>query len=98
MKDKGRVIRNMAAVVASLGFTGRFAYSESKGAVFTMTYSVAKDYLEYGFLCNSISPGRVQTSFVDGFISKNYPGLENEMFEIIIKDTTYRKDGYPGRN
>ena len=57
----------------------------SKGAVFAMTLSVAKDYLAENIRCNSISPARIHTPFVDGFIAKNYPGKELEMFEKLSK-------------
>lgn len=76
----GGVILNMASVAATVGLPDRFAYSMSKGAVLTMTLSVAKDYLKHNIRCNSISPARVHTPFVDGFIAKNYPGKEAEMF------------------
>ncbi len=79
----GGVILNMASIAATSGLTDRFAYSMSKGAVVAMTYSVAKDYLEDKIRCNCISPARVHTPFVDGFISKNYPGREQEMFEKL---------------
>lgn len=85
MKEKGGVIINMASIASSVGINDRFAYSMTKGAVLTMTYSVAKDYVDFGIRCNSISPGRVHTPFVDGFISKNYPGQEKEMFEKLSK-------------
>jgi NAD(P)-dependent dehydrogenase (short-subunit alcohol dehydrogenase family) len=57
----------------------------TKGAVAGMTLSTAKDYLRYKIRCNCISPARVHTPFVDGFISKNYPGQEKEMFEKLAK-------------
>ncbi|SOD78342.1 SDR family NAD(P)-dependent oxidoreductase [Spirosoma fluviale] len=81
----GGVILNMASVAATLGLSDRFAYSMSKGAVLTMTLSVAKDYLKDNIRCNCISPARVHTPFVDGFIAKNYPGQEAEMFEKLSK-------------
>ena len=81
----GGVILNMASVAATLGLSDRFAYSMSKGAVLTMTLSVAKDYLTDKIRCNCISPARVHTPFVDGFIAKNYPGQEAEMFEKLSK-------------
>ena len=81
----GGVILNMASVAATLGLSDRFAYSMSKGAVLTMTLSVAKDYLGDKIRCNCISPARVHTPFVDGFIAKNYPGQEAEMFERLSK-------------
>ncbi|WP_247231633.1 SDR family NAD(P)-dependent oxidoreductase [Telluribacter sp. SYSU D00476] len=81
----GGVILNMASIAATVGIPDRFAYSTSKGAVYTMTLSVAKDYLADGIRCNSISPARVHTPFVDGFLAKNYPGQEKEMFDKLSK-------------
>jgi 2-keto-3-deoxy-L-fuconate dehydrogenase len=79
----GGVIVNMASVAAWVGVGERFAYSTAKGAVMAMTLSVAKDYLADGIRCNSISPGRVHTPFVDGFLAKHYAGREAEMFEKL---------------
>ena len=81
----GGVILNMASIAAWTGLSDRFAYSMSKGAVVAMTYSVAKDYLAHNIRCNSISPARVHTPFVDGYLRKNYPGREQEMFERLSK-------------
>lgn len=80
MKKTGGAIVNLASVANHMGIPDRFAYSMSKGAVFAMTLSVAKDYLKEGIRCNSVSPARVHTPFVDGFLKKNYPGKEEEMF------------------
>lgn len=81
----GGVILNMASVASSVGIPDRFAYSMSKGAVLTMTLSVAKDYLADNIRCNCISPARVHTPFVDGFLAKSYPGQEAEMFKKLSK-------------
>ncbi len=85
MKKEGGVILNMASIAALVGISDRFAYSMSKGAVYAMTLSIARDYLAYGIRCNSISPARVHTSFVDGFVAKNYPEKEAEMLEKLSK-------------
>jgi NAD(P)-dependent dehydrogenase (short-subunit alcohol dehydrogenase family) len=86
MKDNGGgVILNLASIAGSAGLSDRFAYSMSKGAVIAMTYSVARDYLAYNIRCNCISPARVHTPFVDGYLRKNYPGREKEMFEKLAK-------------
>ncbi|MBK8502487.1 MAG: SDR family oxidoreductase [Saprospiraceae bacterium] len=82
----GGVVVNIASTVASVAIANRFAYMTSKGAILSMTYSVALDYIDDGIRCNAISPGRVHTPFVDGFIAKNYPGQEKEMFERLSKD------------
>lgn len=81
-KHKG-VILNMASVASTVGIPDRFGYSMSKGAIVSMTQSVAKDYLHQGIRCNCISPARVHTPFVDGFIAKNYPDNQEEMFQKL---------------
>ena len=84
MKQQGGgVILNLASIAALVGISDRFAYSMSKGAIYAMSMSVARDYMKYNIRSNSISPARVHTPFVDGFISKNYPGKEAEMFEKL---------------
>jgi len=95
MKEKGGMILNMASIASSVGITDRFAYSMSKGAVLTMSYSVAKDYMEYGIRCNTISPARIHTPFVDGFIKANYPGKEDEMFDKLSKSQPIGRMGKP---
>ncbi|WCT14094.1 SDR family NAD(P)-dependent oxidoreductase [Mucilaginibacter jinjuensis] len=84
-QGNGGVILNMASIASHVGITDRFAYSMSKGAIYAMSMSVARDYLHSNIRCNSISPARVHTPFVDGFITKNYPGQEDEIFAKLSK-------------
>lgn len=91
----GGVVLNMSSIAAQAGLNDRFAYSMSKGAVYAMTLSVAKDYLHDGIRCNCISPARVHTPFVDGFLAKNYPGKEAEMFEKLSKSQPIGRMGTP---
>jgi 2-keto-3-deoxy-L-fuconate dehydrogenase len=92
----GGVILNMASIAAIVGITDRFAYSMSKGAIIAMSLSVARDYLADNIRCNTISPARVHTPFVDGFIAKNYAGREDEMFEKLSKSQPIGRMGKPG--
>src|SRR6202011_4771238 len=91
----GGVILNMASIAGSSGLPDRFAYSTSKGAVIAMTYSVARDYLHHKIRCNCISPARVHTPFVDGYLQKNYPGREQEMFEKLSRAQPIGRMGEP---
>jgi 2-keto-3-deoxy-L-fuconate dehydrogenase len=68
----GGVILNLASIAAIAGLADRFAYSMSKGA-----------YVAHNIRCNCISPARVHTPFVDGFLHKNYPGREQAMMEKL---------------
>ncbi len=95
MKQHGGVILNIASVASSVGIPDRFAYSMTKGAVLTMTYSVARDYVAHGIRCNCIAPGRVHTPFVDGFLAAHYPGREREMFEQLSRTQPIGRMGRP---
>lgn len=92
---RGGVILNMASVAGSAGLADRFAYSTSKGAVITMTYSVARDYISQNIRCNCISPARVHTPFVDGYLRKTYPGREQEMYDNLAKTQPIGRMGEP---
>lgn len=81
----GGVILNISSVAALVGISERFVYSTAKGAIRSMTMSVAKDYINENIRCNSISPARVHTPFVDGFLEKNYPDNIDEMFVKLSK-------------
>ncbi len=79
----GGVILNLASIASLIGLVDRFAYSMSKGAVLTMTRSIAVDYIKQGIRCNCVCPARVHTPFVDGYLSNTYPGREDEMFKVL---------------
>ncbi len=83
VKNESGVILNMASVASSVGIPDRFGYSMTKGAIKSMTQSIAKDYISKGIRCNCISPARVHTPFVDGFLQKNYPNNQKEIFEKL---------------
>ncbi|MBR90198.1 MAG: short-chain dehydrogenase [Verrucomicrobiales bacterium] len=95
MQDKGGAIVNIASTVSVMAIDDRFAYSASKGAVLTMTYSVARDYLKQNIRCNAILPARIHTPFVDGFIKKNYPDNVDEMFQKLSEAQPVGRMGRP---
>jgi NAD(P)-dependent dehydrogenase (short-subunit alcohol dehydrogenase family) len=94
LKQGVGVILNMASTAAHVGIPDRFAYSMSKGAVHTMTMSIAVDYMKT-IRCNCLSPARIHTPFVDGFIAKNYPGRETEMFKTLSEAQPIGRMGTP---
>lgn len=96
MKEQGGgVIINMASVAATVGIPDRFAYSMTKGAVLTMTLSMARDYVEHKIRVNAISPARIHTPFVDGYLAKTYPGREQEMFDKLAATQPIGRMGVP---
>jgi 2-keto-3-deoxy-L-fuconate dehydrogenase len=94
-ENGGGSILNMCSVAATIGIPDRFAYSMTKGAALSMTLSVARDYVSEGIRCNCLSPGRVHTPFVDGFLAKNYPGQEKEMFAKLAATQPIGRMGTP---
>lgn len=88
-------ILNLASIAATSGLSDRFAYSMTKGAVLAMTLSVAKDCLPLNIRCNCISPARVHTPFVDGFVAHNYPGHEVEMIAKLAASQPIGRMGTP---
>ena len=92
----GGVILNMASIASLIGLTDRFAYSMSKGAVLTMTRSIAVDYVKRGIRCNCLSVRRaVHTPFVDGYLRNTYPGREAEMFRQLSEYQPLGRMGTP---
>jgi NAD(P)-dependent dehydrogenase (short-subunit alcohol dehydrogenase family) len=91
----GGAIVNLASIVSKIAVADRFAYGMSKGAVLSMTLSVARDFVDRGIRCNCVCPARVHTPFVDGFIAKNYPGREKEMFEKLSATQPIGRMGEP---
>ena len=95
LKNAGGSIVNLASIASKVGIPDRFAYSMSKGAVFSMTLSVAPESVDKGIRCNCVCPARVHTPFVDGFIAKNYPGQEAEMFAKLSAGQPIGRMGEP---
>ena len=95
VRQGGGVILNMASIVSFIGVADRFAYAMSKGAVLTMTKSVAIDYVKQNVRCNCICPARIRTPFVDGFVKKNYPGREEAVLQELAEYQPMGRMGSP---
>ena len=91
----GGAIVNLASIVSKIALPDRFAYGMSKGAVLAMTLSVARDFVDRRIRCNCVCPARVHTPFVDGFLAKNYPGKEKEMFAKLSAAQPIGRMGQP---
>jgi 2-keto-3-deoxy-L-fuconate dehydrogenase len=95
LRRGGGVVLNMASIASLVGLPDRFAYSMTKGAVLTMTRSIAVDYVKRGIRCNCICPARVHTPFVDGYLAATYPGREAEMFRTLSEAQPIGRMGTP---
>jgi NAD(P)-dependent dehydrogenase (short-subunit alcohol dehydrogenase family) len=61
-------IVNLASFVAQTGAPRRAAYGASKGAIFALTKALAADHLREGIRVNSVSPGTVDTPWIERLI------------------------------
>lgn len=93
--EGGGAILNIASIAATVGIQDRFAYSMSKGAAYSMTLSVARDYIDQGIRSNCICPARIHTPFVDGYLEKNY--AEEERAEMFEKLSDFQPIGRMGK-
>jgi 2-keto-3-deoxy-L-fuconate dehydrogenase len=91
----GGAIINMASIASVVGLADRLAYSMSKGAVYAMTFAMAKDLLKDNIRCNAIGPARVHTPFVDNYLAQHYPGQEQAMFEKLSQAQPIGRMGTP---
>ncbi|PCJ61307.1 MAG: short-chain dehydrogenase [Planctomycetota bacterium] len=95
LDGKKASILNLASIASKIGIQDRFAYSMTKGAVLSMTLSVAKDFVGQGVRCNCICPARVHTPFVDDFVKTNYPEKIDEMMDSLSKYQPIGRMGTP---
>jgi NAD(P)-dependent dehydrogenase (short-subunit alcohol dehydrogenase family) len=83
VRQGGGVILNMASIASLIGLPERFAYAMTKGAVHTMTMSIAVDYVKQNIRCNCICPARIHTPFVDEYVARHYAGRERETLQQL---------------
>jgi len=94
-EPRGGVIINMSSAAALIGVERRLPYSASKGAVLTMTRSIAIDFVDQGIRCNALCPGTVQTPFVEGYLKRNFPGQEDAVRQTLHARQPIGRMGQP---
>ena len=64
IKSGGRII-NVSSVSSVLAVEGQGVYSATKGAVNSMTATLAKELAPRGILVNAVAPGFIETEMID---------------------------------
>lgn len=67
-KERGCII-NIASVAGMVGVLNRAGYCASKAAIVGLTKSVASDFAEYGIRVNAISPGTVDSPWIQKILA-----------------------------
>jgi len=68
-RSEHAVIVNTCSAVATVGLPERALYSATKGAVLSLTLSMAADHLREGIRVNCVSPGTVDTPWIGRLLS-----------------------------
>lgn len=82
----GRII-NMASVVGTLGLPELTGYAASKGAIISLTKSLALEMAEYNINVNVIAPGFCKTSYTENFKAKT------ELYNFTLERTPLKRWG-----
>lgn len=64
-RKKSGVIINMSSVSSKMALAGQTVYSATKGAVNSMTQTMAKELAPYGIRVNAVAPGFIATEMID---------------------------------
>ena len=64
-RQKSGVIINMSSVSSKFALPGQSVYSATKGAVNSMTQTMAKELAGYGIRVNAVAPGFIETEMLD---------------------------------
>lgn len=64
-RKKSGVIINMSSVSSKFALPGQSVYSATKGAINSMTQTLAKELAPYGIRVNAIAPGFIETEMLD---------------------------------
>lgn len=84
---KQGVIINVSSVSSKLAVPGQSVYSATKGAVNSMTATMAKELAPYGIRVNAVAPGFIATDMVDA--------LPEDKKEEYLKDIPLQRFGTP---
>ena len=91
----GGVIVNIASVAGLISVDRRFPYCASKGAVISMTRSIAIDFAQQGIRANAICPGTVQTPFVEGYLTRHFADTADEVRQQLHARQPMGRMGQP---
>ncbi len=69
LRERRGVVVNTCSIVASVGLVQRAVYGASKGAVLALTKAMAADEVAHGVRVNCVSPGTVQSPWVERLIA-----------------------------
>ena len=95
-RKKSGVIINMSSVSSKFALPGQSVYSATKGAVNSMTQTMAKELAGYGIRVNAVAPGFIETEMLDAIPEEKKKELEEfiRRFSANVaksKQTTSRK-------
>ncbi len=86
--NQGRII-NISSIVGTLGLPELSAYATSKGAIISLTKTLALEFAEFNINVNAIAPGFCKTSYSENFKENS------ELYDFTIERTPMKRWGEP---
>lgn len=84
----GGVIINMSSAIAQTGLAQRAAYAAAKGAILSLTRSMAVDYAPHNIRVNALCPGTIYTPFVENYLKTSYADPDAALKGIKARQLT----------
>lgn len=84
----GGVIINMSSAIAQTGLAQRAAYAAAKGAILSLTRSMAVDYAPHNIRVNALCPGTIYTPFVENYLKTSYADPDTALKGIKARQLT----------
>ena len=85
-RGRGSII-NMASVIGTLGLPELAGYGASKGAIISLSKSLALEWAPYGVRVNVLAPGFCETSYTENFKKKE------KLYQFTLDRTPMKKWG-----
>lgn len=79
LRQKSGHIISLASVTGLYGNPGQINYAASKGAIISMTKTVAKELGSRGITCNAVAPGFIHTPMTDKLTDEQKNAMLNQI-------------------
>jgi len=92
-RGAGRVV-NISSDAARVGSSGESVYSACKGAILSLTKTLARELARKGVTVNAVCPGPTETPILQGFLGEGEAG--RKVYDALLRAIPMKRIGRPG--